>query len=69
MDFLKVAPWLGSPRMPTWWPASNLFWWDAGSQFSLFTVYDKNEMLEVTPLQRKALKEMMKKELDARRKR
>jgi hypothetical protein len=45
------------------------YWWDTGSQFWLFTVYDKNEMADLTPLQRKALKEMIKKELDARRKR
>jgi hypothetical protein len=44
-------------------------WWDSGSQIWLFTVYDKDEMADLTPLQRKALKEMIKKELDARRKR
>jgi mRNA-degrading endonuclease RelE of RelBE toxin-antitoxin system len=45
------------------------YWWDAGSQFWLFTVYDKDEMADLTAAQRKALKEMIKKELDARRKR
>ena len=45
------------------------YWWDTGSQFWLFTVYDKDEMVDLTPLQRKRLKEMIKKELDARRKR
>ncbi len=45
------------------------YWWDAGSQFWLFTLYDKDEMADLTPVQRKALKEMIKKELDARRKR
>ena len=45
------------------------YWWDSGSQFWLFTVYDKDEMADLTPLQRKALKEMVKKELEARRKR
>lgn len=45
------------------------YWWDSGSQFWLFTVYDKDEMADLTPLQRKALKEMIKQELDARRKR
>ncbi len=44
------------------------YWWDIGSQFWLFTVYDKDEMADLTPPQRNALKEMMKKELDARRK-
>jgi hypothetical protein len=45
------------------------YWWDTGAQFWLFTVYDKDEMTDLTPLQRKALKEMIKKELEARRKR
>ncbi|MGH9905132.1 MAG: toxin [Pyrinomonadaceae bacterium] len=45
------------------------YWWDTGSQFWLFTVYDKDETADLTPLQRKALKDMIKKELDARRKR
>jgi hypothetical protein len=45
------------------------YWWDAGSQFWLFTVYDKDEMADLTAPQRKDLKEMIKKELDARRKR
>lgn len=43
--------------------------WDTGSPFWLFTVYNKDEMADLTPLQRKALKETIKKELDARRKR
>ena len=45
------------------------YWWDAGSQFWLFTVYDKDEMSDLTTPQRKVLKEMIKKELEARRKR
>jgi len=45
------------------------YWWDTESQFWLFTIFDKDEMADLTPLQRKALKEMIKKELDARRKR
>lgn len=45
------------------------YWWDVGSQFWLFTVYDKDEMSDLTASQRKALKEMIKKELEARRKR
>ena len=45
------------------------YWWDTGSQSWLFTVFDKDEMADLTPLQRKALKEMIKKELDSRRKR
>lgn len=45
------------------------YWWDTGSQFWLFTVYDKDEMNDLTPSQCKALKEMIKKELKLRRKR
>jgi hypothetical protein len=41
--------------------------WDAGFQFWLFTLYDKDEMADLTPQQRKALKGMIKAELEARR--
>ena len=44
------------------------YWWDAGFQFWLFTLYDKDEMSDLTPQQRKALRELIKTELDARRK-
>lgn len=43
------------------------FWWNTGSQFWLFTVYDKGEMSDLTKSQRELLKEMIKKELEARR--
>ena len=43
------------------------YWWDAGFQFWLFTLYDKDEMADLTPQQRKALKGMIKTELEARR--
>jgi hypothetical protein len=33
----------------------------------LFTLYDKDEIPDLTPLQRKALKAMIKAELDSRR--
>ena len=45
------------------------YWWDTGSQFWLFTVFDKDEMSDLTSTERKALKEMIKHELEARRKR
>jgi hypothetical protein len=45
------------------------FWWEIRSQFWLFTIYDKDEMSDLTPAQRKALKEMIKTELEARRNR
>ncbi len=43
------------------------YWWDIGLQFWLFTVYDKDEMADLTPQQRKALKATIKAELEARR--
>lgn len=45
------------------------YWWDTGSQFWLFTVFDKDEMSDLTATERKALKEMIRRELEARRKR
>lgn len=44
------------------------YWWDTGSQFWLFTVYDKDEMSDLTPAQRKTMKSLIKAELQARRK-
>lgn len=43
------------------------YWWSAGMQFWLYTLYDKDEMADLTPKQRKALKAMIKTELDSRR--
>jgi hypothetical protein len=40
-----------------------------GFSFWLFTRYDKDEMADLTPQQRKALKGMIKAELEARRNR
>ena len=45
------------------------YWWDKGSQFWLFTIYNKYEMSDLTGPQRQVLREMIKKELEARRKR
>lgn len=44
------------------------YWWDTGLQFWLFTVYGKDEMGDLTPQQRRTLKQMLKTELEARRK-
>ncbi len=44
------------------------YWWDSGTQFWLFTLYDKDEATDLTPKQRKALKELVKAEVEARRK-
>ena len=43
------------------------YWWGAGMQFWLYTLYDKDEMADLTPQQRKALKAMLKVELESRR--
>ena len=43
------------------------YWWDGGSQFWLFTLYDKDEMADLNPDEKKALKGMLKVELEARR--
>lgn len=43
------------------------YWWQPGTQFWLFTVYNKDEMDDLTATQRKTLKELLKQELDARR--
>lgn len=42
------------------------FWWEVRRQFWLFTLYDKSEMDDLTAAERKTLKEMLKKELEAR---
>lgn len=43
------------------------YWCDGGSQFWLFTLYDKDEMADLNPDEKKALKGMLKVELEARR--
>jgi hypothetical protein len=43
------------------------YWWNAGTQFWLYTLYDKDEMADLTPKQRKTLKTMLKTELESRR--
>lgn len=44
------------------------YWWNAGLQFWLFTIYDKEEMSDLTKAQCETLKQMIKSELEARRK-
>ncbi len=44
------------------------YWWDSGLQFWLFTIYDKDEKSDLTKAQRETLKQMIKNELEARRK-
>ncbi len=42
------------------------FWWEVRRQFWLFTLYDKDEMADLSPKERAALKLMLKQELEAR---
>jgi hypothetical protein len=45
------------------------FWWEEGRQFWLFTLYDKDEMGDLAPQERKALRDRLKMELAARSRR
>jgi hypothetical protein len=44
------------------------YWWLNGSHFWLFTVYDKDEVTDLTATQRKALKALLESEVAARSK-
>lgn len=43
------------------------YWWDGKRQFWLFTLYDKDEMDDLSMKEKKVLKDMLKRELEARR--
>lgn len=43
------------------------YWWGGGRQFWLFTLYDKDEMEDLSADEKKLLKAMLKAELEARR--
>lgn len=43
------------------------YWWEPGPEFWLFTLFDKDEMADLRPQGRRALKAMVKAELEARR--
>ena len=43
------------------------YWWNHGMQFWFYTLYDKDEIADLTVQQRKALKAMVKSELDSRK--
>jgi hypothetical protein len=43
------------------------YWRDGMNQFWLFTLYDKDEMTDLSPDEKKVLKHMLKTELEARR--
>ena len=42
------------------------YWWDGGSQFWLFTLYDKDELDDLSAKEKKVLKDRLKTELEAR---
>lgn len=43
------------------------FWWPAGRQFWLFTLYGKDEMDDLSAKEKALLRDMLKRELEARR--
>jgi hypothetical protein len=43
------------------------YWWGGDMQFWLYTLYDKDDMSDLTAQQRSALRAMLKAELEARR--
>lgn len=43
------------------------YWWSGGPQFWLFTLYDKDELENLTPKQKTTLKQLLKDELEARK--
>ncbi|MCK9511219.1 MAG: type II toxin-antitoxin system RelE/ParE family toxin [Pigmentiphaga sp.] len=43
------------------------YWWDGGSQFWLFTLYDKDEMADLSAEEKRAFRVRLKKELELRR--
>ena len=42
------------------------YWWPAGAQLWLFAIYDKNEVRDLTPLQRTFLKKLLISERNSR---
>ncbi len=43
------------------------YWWDGGEQFWLFTLYNKDEMDNLSPAEKKTIKALLKAELGARK--
>ena len=43
------------------------YWYDGGSQFWFFTIFDKNDASDITPDQKKILKKMLEAELASRK--
>jgi len=42
------------------------YWWDGHAQFWLFTLYDKDEMADLSAKEKRVLKDLLKAELEAR---
>jgi len=43
------------------------YWWEPGPEFWLFTLFDKDEMADLSPQDRRELRAMVKAELEAKR--
>lgn len=43
------------------------YWWEPGSQFWLFTLFDKEEAIDLSPREREWLRAQVKAELEVRR--
>jgi hypothetical protein len=43
------------------------FWWEGGSQFWLFAIYAKDEIENLSSQERRALRDYLKRELEARK--
>ena len=43
------------------------YWWDPKKQFWLFTIYDKDELNDLSPKEKAMLKTLLKKELEERK--
>ena len=43
------------------------YWWDLKKQFWLFTIYDKDELSDLSPKEKAVLKTLLKQELEERK--
>ena len=43
------------------------YWWDPQKQFWLFTIYDKDELSDLSPKEKAVLKTLLKQELEERK--
>lgn len=43
------------------------YWWDPKKQFWLFTIYDKDELSDLSPKEKAILKTLLKQELEDRK--